>query len=89
MRLHAQGRPGAHVWRAVDCPENVWSGTKEAAAWLGVTDREFRTLLATYPDRLPYTTAIGKGFHWHWRTLVAFSWFLEAESGTGKLPDDA
>lgn len=67
--------------RSVDAPDQVWSDLHQAAAWLGLTDREFRSEAEARPDLLPHAR-IGKKHRWHWMTLLAYSWMRNGLPGT-------
>ena len=60
--------------RSVDAPDQVWNDLHQAAAWLGLTDGEFRAEALRVPDRLPHAR-IGRKSRWHWTVLVAYDWW--------------
>lgn len=72
--------------RSVDGPDKVWSSVTEAAAWLGLTETEFRKEVKAHPDLLPFTR-IGKGHKWHWMDLVAYAHYRRRPAA-GELPED-
>src|SRR5262245_24168943 len=67
-----------NVRRSVETPEHVWSTVEQAARWLGFSVDEFRGMVKAHADRLPHSEAV-KAHRWHWRVLVAFSWWLETQ----------
>lgn len=65
--------------RVVDGPPGVWSGTREAARWLGLSVAEFRREARGHPGLL-VPRKFGKSFKYHWLDLVGYSWYRSRQS---------
>jgi hypothetical protein len=61
------------VHRSVEGPRKVWLNAKDAAAWLGLGDGEFKSEVKARPDLLPFQD-IGNGRKWYWMDLVVYAY---------------
>lgn len=71
--------------RAIDAPDQVFSDAKQAAAWLGLTDGEFRAEVKRYPYLLPYRERAG-AHEWFWLDLVLYAHATRARGGDVEPP---